>query len=247
MSLEKKEKNPIDNSYETYFSHFSHQLYDNPIDPQEDYNINFLKDQGTNDSSSTNYSNNSIKEISDDDEEKFIPLDLFNTTSSEPISAPIEDVDNPDYPNSKEIKPELQKFQLPKSLFNSSVKKSNNNCFNESLTKQLNLKCKPFIPKNKKFTDVTKNEYNILFPQKTQDFTNEFKNDLNYNKKKKKRNREFKEREGDWPCYKCKNLNFKFRNKCNKCGLSKEESEQKFCEVEEQLLKLADLSIYDKK
>lgn len=31
------------------------------------------------------------------------------------------------------------------------------------------------------------------------------------------------QREGDWVCLQCKNLNFAFRNSCNKCGNSKSE------------------------
>ena len=31
----------------------------------------------------------------------------------------------------------------------------------------------------------------------------------------------FKERDGDWTCYYCKNLNFKFRNECNRCHITK--------------------------
>ena len=65
-------------------------------------------------------------------------------------------------------------------------------------------------------------------------------------KKKKKKKKEFVEREGDWPCYRCKNLNFAFRDKCNKCQMTRDESEKKFYEVGEELLKLADLSIYNK-
>ena len=45
---------------------------------------------------------------------------------------------------------------------------------------------------------------------------NKFENE----KRSKKRN--FVEREGDWACYFCKNLNFAFRKKCNICGASKE-------------------------
>lgn len=44
----------------------------------------------------------------------------------------------------------------------------------------------------------------------------------NNNSKKKK---PFQEREGDWNCFKCKNLNFSFRVICNRCQLSKKESE----------------------
>ena len=44
-------------------------------------------------------------------------------------------------------------------------------------------------------------------------------------KKKKKKKKNFEEREGDWNCYFCKNLNFSFRKKCNKCGVIKNFSE----------------------
>ena len=46
-------------------------------------------------------------------------------------------------------------------------------------------------------------------------------NNSSENKKKKP----FTERVGDWVCIKCKNLNFSFRVICNRCNLSKAESE----------------------
>ena len=33
----------------------------------------------------------------------------------------------------------------------------------------------------------------------------------------------FVERQGDWICKYCKNLNFAFRNECNRCGLQKKD------------------------
>lgn len=33
-------------------------------------------------------------------------------------------------------------------------------------------------------------------------------------------------RKGDWTCSACKNLNFSFRNRCNKCGLQKPKSNE---------------------
>ena len=38
--------------------------------------------------------------------------------------------------------------------------------------------------------------------------------------------KKLKEREGDWTCFYCKNLNFSFRNKCNKCNISKKKSDE---------------------
>ena len=36
----------------------------------------------------------------------------------------------------------------------------------------------------------------------------------------------FKERDGDWTCYYCKNLNFTFRNICNRCHITKDISDK---------------------
>ena len=43
-----------------------------------------------------------------------------------------------------------------------------------------------------------------------------------YNKIYKKKNKPFIEREGDWVCKNCKNLNFAFRLECNRCKLPKD-------------------------
>jgi len=46
--------------------------------------------------------------------------------------------------------------------------------------------------------------------------------------KDKKKKKPFVERVGDWVCIKCKNLNFSFRLICNRCQLTKIESEKLF-------------------
>ena len=47
---------------------------------------------------------------------------------------------------------------------------------------------------------------------------------------KKQRTKKFiEERPGDWICFYCQNLNFAFRNKCNRCGVLKEISESEKC------------------
>ena len=42
-----------------------------------------------------------------------------------------------------------------------------------------------------------------------------------YNKMYKRKQKPFTEREGDWICSSCKNLNFAFRVECNRCKLPK--------------------------
>ena len=48
-----------------------------------------------------------------------------------------------------------------------------------------------------------------------------------YNKMYKRKGKVFTEREGDWVCNSCKNLNFAFRVECNRCHLAKGSNEKK--------------------
>ena len=47
----------------------------------------------------------------------------------------------------------------------------------------------------------------------------------NKTKKINSRKKVFKERKGDWICFNCNNLNFSFRTQCNRCKISKNESD----------------------
>ena len=38
--------------------------------------------------------------------------------------------------------------------------------------------------------------------------------------------KKIEERDGDWNCFKCKNLNFSFRKTCNRCSTTKEENDK---------------------
>ena len=52
------------------------------------------------------------------------------------------------------------------------------------------------------------------------------KRNMQNSKKEGKMKKHFEVRVGDWTCSKCANLNFSFRNKCNRCGIPKELSEK---------------------
>jgi hypothetical protein len=56
---------------------------------------------------------------------------------------------------------------------------------------------------------------------------------LFYGKYPKKKNKPFTERTGDWICKKCKNLNFAFRNECNRCKMLKKDCVEIIKNVEE--------------
>ena len=54
----------------------------------------------------------------------------------------------------------------------------------------------------------------------------------NNNKYQKKKQKPFIERNGDWICAKCKNLNFAFRQECNRCKLPKIEVAEEIKEID---------------
>ena len=256
MSINNTAENNNEPCYK-YFSYFNYKLFDSPIFIQEENSImkTELNNQSIEDSLSNeiniNINTNSINNINNINiEDKFIPLNLLDVS-------PIKD-DIPNFEENfiiKDIKPELHKYILPKSLFNSGKNKKtkekekendnkNNNeiLLNEnSLIKHLDFLSKPFVPKNKKIPELLITDDNSLpFNDK------ENKNKIKKKNCKKKKKNNFVKREGDWICFKCKNLNFAFRNVCNKCNLPKQDSEMQLFDIGKDLMKLADLSIDNK-
>ena len=280
MSEQKTEECFTNNNLQ-YFSYFNHKLYDSPILIQEEENFTKLDINNQSiEESSDNTSHQSINSF--DDEDKYIPFNLLDLSpKKESISfdgeketdikrAKKEIISDKNDFSVKEIKPELRKYILPKSLFNVGKNKKNQEEKNmeeknESphpsspssssqstlkLVNQLNLLSKPFVPKYKIVSVLLVNNPSFLINNNKNipinNTGNKNKNYGNNEKKKKKKNKEFVEREGDWSCYRCKNINFAFRDKCNKCKMTKDESEMRFKEVGQALIKLADLSIYKK-
>ncbi|MCQ2820506.1 MAG: zinc finger Ran-binding domain-containing protein, partial [archaeon] len=61
------------------------------------------------------------------------------------------------------------------------------------------------------------------------------------NKKEKKettKKKKIEERDGDWNCYKCKNLNFSFRTTCNRCQTSRKETEEYYIKRADEILEV---------
>ena len=89
-----------------------------------------------------------------------------------------------------------------------------------------------FIPtkyRNKEQMGDNSQQYNAYQNQKKDEqnkvinkFDNGNKKNSQNSKKDGKNKKHFEVRAGDWTCSKCNNLNFSFRNKCNRCGLPKE-------------------------
>ena len=246
-SIDKFDKIP---SYD-YFSYFNHKLFDSPIiSPEEKI---MRKSELNNELIEEPLSHDLFQNINNANiEDKFIPLNLLELS---PTKDPLT-TDEEKSPNKGNIKPELHKYILPKSLFDSSKNKDskinkdeNKNDINDisdikdemtsdennnSIIKHLDFCSQPFVPKDKIIES-------LLISAKAFNETKTKKK-----KEKKKRRINFVKREGDWICYKCKNLNFAFRRLCNKCKLPKEESEKYLFDIGNELMKLADLSIYNK-
>ena len=249
MSIKSIEKDDNNQLYCEYFSSFNFKLYDSPIFIQEEKAL--IKSELNYQSTEESLSNNFIQNMNNlNIEDKFIPLNLLDLS-------PIKD-QTPENEEKTDIKPELHKFILPKSLFNSGSHKNKQNdeenkskiisdynkandkdSDDNSFIKHLNLLSQPFVPKNKIIPSFLFNSDNYLFNAKAENIKKKREE-----RRKKKNN--FVKREGDWICYKCKNLNFAFRSICNKCKLPKQESENQLFDLGKELRKLADLSIGNK-
>ena len=123
----------------------------------------------------------------------------------------IEDIPKIDLGNEKEEEKEIEN-----QIQNQNKNENENENFNNQIQTPLSLL------KVNKF-DYTKMKFNIPI---LNNMNNNINNINNQNKEKPKK--PFEIRAGDWTCYDCNNLNFAFRIKCNRCGLPKEVSLQKF-------------------
>jgi len=90
---------------------------------------------------------------------------------------------------------------------------------------------------NNKF-DLSKFQQKINVPLKNNGFKYDYKKNKKSKDLKNKKEKKYFEREGDWCCYKCKNMNFTFRNYCNRCNYSKENSENDYENARRNMLSL---------
>ena len=222
--------------------------FDNDIIEKDNYDYNFFekkeneiyfnsfKEKNSEEESSTNVSfksNDSIEEVNEFELHRFFPSNILQILKNESHDS-IEKDNKDGNENNKE-----------------KIKNKPDNTLT-SFTNQLNINSKPFIPKSKLNNNYSSNIKNNEREESKLNNNNKFlkdnhscyhmnNNNSNNNKNRRKKNQKKKgyiEKEGDWPCYDCKNINFSFRDACNRCKLPKEESEKKYKEAGERLLKL---------
>jgi hypothetical protein len=110
---------------------------------------------------------------------------------------------------------------------NKIIENKNNNEINyNSKNEKENIFQNDIESKDSPHIDSPKRNEHINYPNNFVDHEFSYENSNSNFRKKARHKKHFKVRFGDWICPKCENLNFSFRSKCNRCGLSKEKSEQ---------------------
>lgn len=150
---------------------------------------------------SYNNTNESLSEDSNpDDLTNFLTKDLVNLIDESPLSSFRQE--NTDIPSlALESDSDGDEFNKRKDSTTSSLNK--NSSFSTVVTLD-----------DKDLSNETTNILNVLKEDKTSENTEE-----------KGDKKPFVQREGDWDCMKCKNMNFAFRAHCNRCKCSKVDSE----------------------
>ena len=196
---------------------------------------NEIDEKNSEEESSTNTSsksNDSLEEY-ENELDRFFPSNILEILKYESFNS--KENDNKKENENKKEKIMIKPDNILKSFFN-----------------KLNINSKPFFPKaklpNKSSSNNENNKeedsnlnINCKYFNKNNHSFHHISNNNNSNKNRNKKNQKKKgyiEKEGDWPCYDCKNINFSFRDVCNRCRLPKEESEKKYREAGEKLIKL---------
>ena len=214
------------------------KIDDNKIDGNNLDNLNIIEDQG-----GGNNINNIISQENIIDSnliEKNLEKKIENTINTINISPTKQDQEEKEAKEEKETKeenPKQEKISLnQKETVNNQEKKPEENNNQQNFNKAKNYYQQPSTTQYQQYATSFIQFPNIMNVIQPASYGHE--NKFDGNKKYKvlvpftvlknniKMKKPFEIREGDWTCSNCNNLNFSFRVKCNRCNITKEQSEQ---------------------
>ena len=208
------------------------KIEDNKIEGNNLDNLNIIEDQGGGNNINNIISQENI--IDNNLIEKNLEKKIENTISTINISPTKQDKEEKE---TKDENPKPEKMPLnQKETVNNQEKKPEENSNQQNFNQTKNYYQQPSTTQYQQYATSFiqfPNIMNVIQPA-SYGHENKFDGNKKYKvlvpftvlKNNVKMKKPFEIREGDWTCSNCNNLNFSFRAKCNRCNITKEQSEQ---------------------
>lgn len=208
------------------------KIEDNKIEGNNLDNLNIIEDQGGGNNINNIISQENI--IDNNFIEKNLKKKIENTINTINISPKKQDKEEKE---TKDENPKPEKMPLnQKETVNNQEKKPEENSNQQNFNQTKNYYQQPSTTQYQQYATSFiqfPNIMNVIQPA-SYGHENKFDGNKKYKvlvpftvlKNNVKMKKPFEIREGDWTCSNCNNLNFSFRAKCNRCNITKEQSEQ---------------------
>jgi hypothetical protein len=208
------------------------KIEDNKIEGNNLDNLNIIEDQGGGNNINNIISQENI--IDNNLIEKNLEKKIENTINTINISPTKQDNEEKE---TKDENPKPEKMPLnQKETVNNQEKKPEENSNQQNFNQTKNYYQQPSTTQYQQYATSFiqfPNIMNVIQPA-SYGHENKFDGNKKYKvlvpftvlKNNVKMKKPFEIREGDWTCSNCNNLNFSFRAKCNRCNITKEQSEQ---------------------
>ena len=208
------------------------KIDDNKIEGNNLDNLNIIEDQGGGNNINNIISQENI--IDNNLIEKNLEKKIENTINTINISPTKQ---NKEEKETKDENPKPEKMPLnQKETVNNQEKKPEENSNQQNFNQTKNYYQQPSTTQYQQYATSFiqfPNIMNVIQPA-SYGHENKFDGNKKYKvlvpftvlKNNVKMKKPFEIREGDWTCSNCNNLNFSFRAKCNRCNITKEQSEQ---------------------
>ena len=208
------------------------KIEDNKIEGNNLDNLNIIEDQGGGNNINNIISQENI--IDNNLIEKNLEKKIENTINTINISPTKQDKEEKE---TKDENPKPEKMPLnQKEIVNNQEKKPEENSNQQNFNQTKNYYQQPSTTQYQQYATSFiqfPNIMNVIQPA-SYGHENKFDGNKKYKvlvpftvlKNNVKMKKPFEIREGDWTCSNCNNLNFSFRAKCNRCNITKEQSEQ---------------------